>query len=85
MQLMSIYVVYDRLAEESGPCFEAKNDLVARRNFRRILSSGSSPSDYLLLRVGNIDHEKNTIDAEMIPVDVTGTDIVEARDIENEQ
>lgn len=69
MLINNLYVVYDRLAQESGPVFEAKNDLVASRNYRQILKE-ANPSEYLLLRVGNIDHERNTIDAEATPVQV---------------
>ena len=43
---MNLYVIYDRVAQESGPVFEAKNDGIAVRQMRNLLSENpaSSPS-----------------------------------------
>lgn len=53
---MSLYTVYDRLAQESGPVFEAKNDAVAMRGFRKMLGDSINPEEYRLLKIGKINH-----------------------------
>ena len=53
---MSLYTVYDRLAQESGPVFEAKNDAVAMRGYRKMLGDNINPEEYRLLKVGKINH-----------------------------
>lgn len=54
---MNLYVIYDKVAEESGPVFEAKNDAVAARKMRDFAKSNPiDPSEYKLLYVGNINH-----------------------------
>lgn len=54
-----LYVVYDNVAKESGPIFQAKNDDVAVRNFSRMLSDEKvlNPADYNLIRLGWHDTE----------------------------
>jgi hypothetical protein len=68
----NLYVIYDRVAEESGPIFEAKNDLVADRNFKKLLSEHKTElsNDFKLLRIGTFDHETNGVQGELIPVEV---------------
>jgi len=57
---MCLFVVYDRIAEESGPVFEAVNTGVAIRNYRAILSRANNyPEEYQLLQVGTYDHTIN--------------------------
>lgn len=61
---VNLYVVYDRIAEESGPVYEAKNDGVAVRKYLQMLEkSAVRLSDYQLLCVGSIDHESNKLTA----------------------
>lgn len=66
----NLYVVYDRVAEESGPVFEAKNDGVALRRFSMLMQENSSkgliPEDFRLLKVGEIDHSTSLV----IPTDI---------------
>lgn len=67
---MQIYVVVDRVAEESGPLFEARNDGVALRNLNLMLQKveGAGPRDFILLRLGSINHNTNEIIQEAVPV-----------------
>lgn len=70
---MNLYVIYDRVAQESGPVFEAKNDGIAVRQMRNVLSENpaSKPLEYQLLNVGTIDHETNVITPIGTPLDVS--------------
>jgi hypothetical protein len=53
-----LYTVFDKVAEEAGPIFQAKNDGVALRNFGSILQSqGLNPEDYKLLYLADYDTE----------------------------
>lgn len=36
---MNLYCVYDRVAEQCGPLYEAKNDAVACRNFKAMMAA----------------------------------------------
>lgn len=59
-----IYVVFDRIAEESGPIFEAKNDAVALRQFRRMQQEHPVDwSEFDLYCLGEVDHVINSITA----------------------
>ena len=48
---MKLYTIYDKLAGEHGPVFEAKNDLVAARSVAHALK-GAPAIDYDLYVVG---------------------------------
>lgn len=48
---MKLYTIFDKLAGEHGPVFEAKNDLVAARSFAHALK-GAPVIDYELYLVG---------------------------------
>ena len=54
-----LYVVFDKLAKEAGPIFEAKNDDVAVRNFKRMLQENKSlqVAEFDLVRIGTFDSE----------------------------
>lgn len=49
-----LYTVYDSVAEEAGPIFQAVNDAVAMRNYNNMLASTPhiNPAEYKLLCVG---------------------------------
>jgi len=69
---VNLYVIYDMVAEESGPVLEAKNDGVAARQFREVLSkSKCSPGEMKLLRLGSIDHQTQTVRLEDVPEEVS--------------
>lgn len=68
---MNLYCVFDKVAEEAGPIFEAKNDAIAQRNFMKLLErTGGMQSDFVLYSVGKFDHIKMEIDS-FVAVDVT--------------
>ena len=48
---MKLYTIFDKLAGEHGPVFEAKNNLVAARSFAHALK-GAPAIDYELYLVG---------------------------------
>lgn len=69
---MGLYVIFDRVAEDSGPIFEAINDGVAHRNYRQFMLK-VSPVDqdaYVLYRVGVVNHGSMLVDAEATPVEI---------------
>lgn len=49
-----LYVIYDKLAEKSGPVFEAVNDAVAARAARQMLHNVVDSEDYELMYIGRI-------------------------------
>lgn len=62
---MRLYVIFDRVAEEAGPIFEAKNDAVAQRQLRALFVQDrvSRPDEYWLFCVGAQD--KRTMELEV--------------------
>lgn len=56
---VNIYTIYDVLAEECGPVFQAKNDSVACRAVDAMLKevSGTAISDYHLYCLGSFETE----------------------------
>jgi len=65
-----LYVIYDRVAMESGPIFEAKNDGIARRQFENAMENQRYAHEQALLRVGEINHETNLVVGEIPAVEV---------------
>lgn len=67
--MMNLYVVYDRLAEESGPVFEAKSDAVAVRAFNNMMakSDAGTVGEFALFCMGSIDHGINKMLADETP------------------
>lgn len=65
----NLYSIYDRLAEEFSPVFEAKNDAIANRMFNA-LSKDADLTDQTLYRVGSFTNTyppKLENDFELIP------------------
>lgn len=57
-----IYSVYDRVAELHGPVFEARNDGVATRVFKRVVAQAQRPADeYMLFHLGTINLENGQV------------------------
>ena len=56
---MRIYCMYDTIAEEAGPLFEARNDNIARRIINTMdvnsLPPGSKITDFKLMKLGYYD------------------------------
>lgn len=64
--LKNLYCIYDKVAQESGPIFEAKNDGVAERMyFDLVHNQQKNPvfdqNDYQLLCLGSFDSESSKI------------------------
>lgn len=57
---LRLYCIWDRLAKESGPIFQGKNDLVAIRSFR-IATKEINAAEVCLYYVGEYDTEKAAI------------------------
>ena len=55
--ITNIYTIRDRLAEEVGPLFQAKNDFVAVRQFKQLVKDSENPQDYELLCLGWFDDQ----------------------------
>lgn len=72
-----VYVVFDRLATESGPLFEAKNDAVARRQYDQLLSKVGRPDEYQLLCLGLMDHDVNRLSVFDLPQEVGFQEVLE--------
>lgn len=58
---MKVYCVYDKVAQEGGPLFEAKNDNVANRHFQAITSETFRPDDFSLMYLGIYKREECAI------------------------
>lgn len=71
--MTGLYVIFDRVAEESGPVFEAVNKGIAIRNFRNLLEKvpDYQRQDYRLYQVGEFDniHMEVTTDSTQ-PIEV---------------
>ena len=65
-----LYTIYDKVAEETGPLFEAKSDAVASRSARTLLAEVQTVDDFKLLRVGYSDKTTGKITCEVIPVEI---------------
>lgn len=51
-----LYVIYDVVAQEAGPVYQAPNDGVAKRNYNATMSKvpPSLRTDYKLFRIGEV-------------------------------
>lgn len=52
---VGLYVIKDKVADDVGPVFSAKNDGVAKRHYNDSISQVKYPDDYQLIRVGYFD------------------------------
>lgn len=52
-----LYCIRDTALGESGPLFEAKNDVIAIRNFKRVVEQVRIRDEFVLLECGVYDHE----------------------------
>lgn len=64
--VMGLYTVYDRVAEEAGPCFLAVNDGVAVRAYRNLVKQEGvvSEDEYILYRVGSYESKSMEVRGE---------------------
>lgn len=66
-----VYVVYDTVAKEAGPLFQAKNDDVAKRNVRNLVDREHvNPLEMKLYHVGSFDADDMTLGIVPEPVEV---------------
>lgn len=72
---VNIYTIYDKVACEAGPIFQAKNDGVAFRCFMSLIkdTNVASPSDYDVYCLGEFDTESRSF----VPVDNYGRLVIE--------
>ena len=47
-------VVYDKVAREHGPIFEAKSDAIAKRMFSNLMKDTPNPDDFALVVCGSL-------------------------------
>lgn len=71
--MRTLYVIYDRVAQDSGPIFDSVNDGVAFRQFRALMQNvGTNDIDsYQLLKLGEIDTVTLVIKPFDAPEDIT--------------
>lgn len=61
--MIKLYVIYDVVAEESGPIFQAKNDGIALRNYQTMLIQQKvNPQDYSLWYIGDYNSESMRVE-----------------------
>lgn len=82
--VMRLYSIYDVVAEEYGPLFEAKNDAVARRQFQALAQQHKfdvHSGDFQLWYFGQFGKSSGELDVQpplrvyLNVVDTEGTDI----------
>ena len=71
--ITNIYTIRDKVAEEVGPLFQAKNDAVAIRQFKQLIKDSENPEEYELLCLG--DFNDQTIELETCKVKVININI----------
>ena len=79
MVKMNLYVVYDKIAGECGPVFEAKNDGVAMRQYRHLINENPTfiQDDFSLMQVGTIDRESMIIEPGQLLLDLENKEFEE--------
>lgn len=61
-------VVYDKVAKEHGPIFEAKSDAIAKRMFGNLMKDTPNPDDFALVVCGVLSRQTPDADIEDIEV-----------------
>lgn len=57
----NVYTIFDTVAGDSSPFFQAANDKVALRQFKEVMKSTTVPEDFQLWCLGKYDTQKMTI------------------------
>ncbi len=74
MTVKLMYVVFDVVAGESGPVFEANNDGTAMRQYQHMMAKeGVQEGDYELWCVGSLNHVDSGVDVAHAPRRVVGS------------
>lgn len=58
-----LYTMYDRVAEEYGPPWAARNDAVAVRQFMSGMKDNPFPDDFWLYCIGSYDSNTGVIES----------------------
>lgn len=64
--IMYLYTVYDKVAEEAGPVFQAINDGIAMRQFKSLGIPEALEKDYTLHRIGQYDSKNMEVIPEIV-------------------
>lgn len=71
-----LYCIYDVVAQDAGPLFQARNDGVAMRHYKAMIDNRQViPEDYKLLHVGYFDRKELQVVPECKIVVVDAPDI----------
>ncbi|HEX2956326.1 MAG TPA: hypothetical protein VHO70_05825 [Chitinispirillaceae bacterium] len=63
VEQMGIYVIQDVIADEVGPLFEAKNDLVALRQYSQIVEKNNlKTNEFRLLMIGTVNRNNSQVE-----------------------
>lgn len=74
---LNLYVIFDVVAQESGPVVEAQNDGVANRNYQKsIINQKLDPNEFKLFCIGSFDHSTNEFISDKRQVIITLKDEV---------
>jgi hypothetical protein len=83
MMVVNLYVVFDKVLNECGPVFQAKNDSVALRQCRLMFQRENVGilDDFELYFVGSLDNETmKFVHSVEVPVRINGYFDVEVKD-----
>lgn len=79
---MKLYTIRDKVADEAGPIYQAKNDAIAVRQFNNLMANQQvDVVDYALYCVGEFDTEAMTIEPDIRMVDM----MFSKQEVEDEQ
>lgn len=72
MAKLNLYVIFDKVAEESGPPFTAVNDGVAQRNYQQLMRNvpDNQRSEYALFILGTYDPFLMKVEQDLNPIEV---------------
>lgn len=68
--VLSMYVLYDTLTEESSPLYESSSDVAAMRAFCPLLSETVNVEDYKLYKVGTFDRHSLAVCSCGVPQEI---------------
>lgn len=81
--MYSLYVVKDIIADKCGPIFQAENDLVALRAFKKLLSKipFEDHNEFICLRIGNYNDDTGEITGENVKEVQPELNLLEMEDV----
>lgn len=60
-RVTGLYSIYDRVAMDYGPTFEASNNGIAVRNFQSAIKDNPFASDFILYSLGHIERSSSMV------------------------